>query len=83
MYSIFHSCLHYIIVIEFAALVPTIVRPATLATDTEVRRLLKRSIDPNTIPRSSFLDSWIHVKVPKDSFWESYAQFLQTTQRVE
>ncbi|KAK9200919.1 hypothetical protein WN944_016118 [Citrus x changshan-huyou] len=59
--------------LAFAALVPTIVHSATLATDTQVLRLLKRSIDPNTIPRSSFLDSWDFKLDPCES---SGGQFL-------
>lgn len=73
MHSIFHSCFHCIILIAFAALVPTIVHSATLATDIQVLRLLKRSIDPNTIPRSSFLDSWDFKLDPCES---SGGQFL-------
>ncbi|XP_057502678.1 leucine-rich repeat receptor-like serine/threonine-protein kinase BAM1 [Actinidia eriantha] len=40
------------------AFVPWIVRSVTLESDIEALRSLKRAIDPNTIPPSSFLQTW-------------------------
>ena len=40
------------------AFVPWIARSVTLESDIEALRSLKRAIDPNTIPPSSFLQTW-------------------------
>ncbi|TXG72802.1 hypothetical protein EZV62_001381 [Acer yangbiense] len=57
MHSVFSSC-STIILAVLVALVPTTVNSLTLDIDKEALRLLKRSIDPNTIPKASYISSW-------------------------
>ncbi|XP_031276986.1 LRR receptor-like serine/threonine-protein kinase RCH1 [Pistacia vera] len=72
MPSIFPSGLYSIVLTAFLALFPTIAHSVTLESDSAVLSLLKRSIDPNTIPISSFLDTWNLSADP----CESTSQFL-------
>lgn len=69
---IFPSGLYSIVLLAFVAMFLTVTHSITLESDCEVLRSLKSSIDPNTIPRSSFLDTWNLTADP----CESTTQFL-------
>lgn len=62
--SYFHSI---ILALSIVASLPTVIFSVTLAFDKEALRLLKHDIDPNTIPKASFIDSWDFSLDPCDS----------------
>ncbi|KAL5781145.1 hypothetical protein ACOSP7_006174 [Xanthoceras sorbifolium] len=77
MHSVYSSCLHSIILL--VALVPTIVHSLTLDTDKQALRLLKHSIDPNSIPKASFLSSWDFSIDPCESTGGQFQGILCTS----
>lgn len=78
MHTFFLSCLDCIVLTAVVVLVPATVHSATWDIDIEVLRLLKQSIDPNTIPRSSFLSSWNFAADPCESAGGQFQGILCT-----
>lgn len=72
-------CLLFVFSVMVVILI-TVVCSVTLETDIQALHLLRRSIDPNTIPTSSFLNSWDSSFDPCESIGTWFLGILCTEQ---